>query len=268
MNSLTVLDQHPAGRRRTQSIASILSHRPLAGKVIIVTGASSGIGEATARLLAAEGAHVILGARRLDRLATLAGEITVERGSARFRELDVTQADAMQAIVDYALDEFGRLDVIVNNAGVMLPSPVSQGRTGDWDRMIDVNLRGVLHGIAAALPVMEAQGSGQIVNLAALSEPQGGSMTVYNATKAAVRAISAGLRLEHEWLRVTLISPGATASQLGDRIADPVARCEVRAMRNVTISAVSVARAILFAIDQPADVDVGDITIRPTANPF
>src|SRR6185369_5546323 len=174
--------------------------------------------------------------------------------------LDVTKREAMQAIVDYALDEFGRLDVIVNNAGIMRPSPLSQAQSSDWDSMIDVNLRGVLHGIAAALPVMQAQGFGQIVNLAALGEAAAGPMTVYTATKAAVRAISAGLRLEHDWLRVSLISPGATASQLGEQIADPVTRCEVRAMRQVTISAVSVARAILFAIDQPADIDVSDVT--------
>ena len=271
MNSISLTVRRPAERRQAQTVTSLPSRGRLAGKVIIVTGASSGIGEAAARLLASEGAHLVLAARRADQLATLAGEITVERGSARFREADVTDPVAVQAVVDYTLDEFGRLDAIVNNAGIMLSSSLSAGRVDDWNRMIDVNIRGVLNGIAAALPVMEAQGTGQIVNLAAIAGA--GAFTspanaVYAATKAAVRAISTGLQQENDWLRVTLISPGATATQLADHIIDPVARCESRALRGVTISADAVARAILFALEQPTDIDVSEIVVRPTASPF
>jgi NADP-dependent 3-hydroxy acid dehydrogenase YdfG len=241
----------------------------ISGKVVAITGASSGIGAAAARLLAQQGAHVVLGARRGDRLATLAGEITVERGSARFRELDVTDRQDVLDFVDYAVAEFGRLDVIVNNAGVMALSDVAQGKVDDWNRMIDVNIRGVLHGIAAALPVMQAQGGGHVINLSAITgQTVSPSAAVYNATKAAVRAISAGLRQESEQVRVTVISPGATQSALANQIADPVLRAEIRALRAITIPAEAVAKAILFAIAQPAEVDVSEIVLRPTANPF
>ncbi|HVJ44627.1 MAG TPA: SDR family oxidoreductase [Dongiaceae bacterium] len=243
--------------------------QPLTGKVIAITGASSGIGAASARLLAAQGAHVILGARRIDRLAQLAGEITVERGSARFHRLDVTQRQDMEAFVAATMDEFGRLDVLINNAGILLAAPFRALEVEGWERMIDVNLRGVLHGIAAALPVMQAQGEGQIINLAVIGN-QGATpqMAVYNATKSAVRAVTEGLRQESEHIRVTLISPSAAVSELADHIADPVTRCETRAHRSVGISPEAVARAILFAVEQPAEVDIGEIVVRPTANPF
>jgi NADP-dependent 3-hydroxy acid dehydrogenase YdfG len=240
----------------------------VAGKVIAITGASSGIGAAAARLLAHHGAHLVLGARRVDRLATLAGEITLERGSARFRQLDVTRRVEMQDFVDYATAEFGRLDVIVNNAGVMPVSPMSAGRVDEWDRMIDVNIRGVLHGIAAALPVMQAQGAGQVINLAGIDGQVLPAAAVYNATKCAVRAISDGLRQESQQIRVTVISPGMTDSELANNIADPVIRAEMRALRSISIPVNAIARAILYAVEQPPEIDVSEIIVRPTANPF
>ena len=264
--STTILQ--PRFKRMASEMGAGTGDRPLAGKVIAITGASSGIGAATARLLALAGAHVIMGARRLDRLARLAGEITVERGSVRFHHLDVSQRVEMDAFTAAALDEFGRLDVLVNNAGVLHVSSLSALQVDDWDRMIDVNLRGMLHGIAAVLPVMQMQGEGQIINIAGSLGLSGSQTAVYAATKAAVRAISDGLRQEHERIRVTLINPSATLSELADHIIDPVTRCEMRAQRSVAISAETVARSILFAISQPPEVDIGEITVRPTANPF
>jgi NADP-dependent 3-hydroxy acid dehydrogenase YdfG len=263
MNSITLITDTQPGA------SSVPTSQSLAGKVVAITGASSGIGEATARLLARQGAHVVLGARRGDRLATLAGEITVECGSVRFRGLDVTRRHDMQDFIDYAIDEFGRVDVIVNSAGVMPLSPLAAGNVDDWDRMIDVNVKGVLHGIAAALPAMLSQGSGQIINLAAIGgHPVPPGAAVYGATKAAIRAISEGLRQEHAQIRVTVISPGVTQSELVKHIADPVLRAETRALRAIAIPAAAVAKAVLFAIEQPDDVDVSEVVLRPTANPF
>ena len=181
------------------------------GKVVAITGASSGIGEATARHLAGKGANVALGARRTDRLEVLAEAIAANGGSARVRSLDVTSREDTQAFVDFARAEFGRVDVLVNNAGVMPLSPLASLRIEEWNRMIDVNIRGVLHGIAAVLPGMEAQGFGQIINISSI-----GGLTVsptaavYCATKFAVRAISDGLRQETDKIRVTVICPGVT----------------------------------------------------------
>ncbi len=271
MNSMTLTLNARPGPLQVQSgddQAQVIN-QTIAGKVIAITGASSGIGEATARLLARHGAHVVLGARRSDRLATLAGEITVERGSARFRGLDVTNRHDVQDFVDFAVGEFGRLDVIVNNAGVMPLSPLSAGKVDEWDHMIDVNIRGVLHGIAAALPVMRAQGSGQVINLASIGGHVVSPMAaVYCATKFAVRAISDGLRQESEQIRVTVISPGVTESELANNISDSVARAEMRAFRSISMPADAVAKAILFAVEQPAEVDVSEIIVRPTANPY
>ncbi|HWT99269.1 MAG TPA: SDR family oxidoreductase [Terriglobales bacterium] len=258
----------PRINRMAAEMGAGLGEKPLAGKVIAITGASSGIGAATARLLALAGAHVIMGARRLDRLAQVAEEITAERGSVRYHHLDVVQPAEMGAFIATALDEFGRLDVLINNAGVLHATPLSAVRTDEWDRMIDVNLRGALYGVAAVLPVMQAQGEGQIINIAGSVGQNGPQTAVYAATKAAIRAISDGLRQEHEGIRVTLVNPTAAFSELADHIADPAARCEMRAQRSIAISAESVARTILFAIAQPAAVDVGEITVRPTANPF
>lgn len=262
----TILE--PRFSRMATEMGAGIVDRPLAGKVIAITGASSGIGAATARLLASAGAHVILGARRVDRLARLAGEITAERGSVRFHHLDVSRRVEMDAFTAAALDEFGRLDVLINNAGVLHASPLGALQVDEWDRMIDVNLRGVLHGIAAVLPVMQMQGEGHIINIAGSLGAGAPQTAVYAATKSAVRAISEGLRQEHERIRVTLINPSAALSELADHIVDPVTRCEMRAQRGIAISPETVARAILFAIAQPPEVDVGEISVRPTANPF
>jgi NADP-dependent 3-hydroxy acid dehydrogenase YdfG len=243
--------------------------KTIAGKVVAITGASSGIGAALARLAVRQGAHVVIGARRRERLTALADELANEQGAVRCRELDVTSLDDMQAFVAYVVEEFGRLDVLVNNAGVMFLSPVSALQIDDWNQMIDINLRGTLHGIAAALPVMQGQGTGQIINLAAGITPMTSSnAAVYAATKAAIRAISEGLRLESDQIRVTVVSPGVTDTELANHITDPVVRCETRAQRSIAISADAIASAILYAMEQPANVDVSEITVRPTNNPF
>lgn len=238
-------------------------------KVILVTGASSGIGEACARLLAEKGAHLLLGARRTERLERLVGEIREAGGSAEYRRLDVTSREDVQAFVDFAVARFGRVDVLINNAGVMPLSPLDALKVDEWDRMIDVNIRGVLHGIAAALPLMQAQRSGQLVNVASVGAysvvPTG---AVYCATKYAVRAISEGLRLEVGGdIRVTLISPGVVESELADTISDPQAREMIREYRKVCITPDAIARAVAYAVEQPADVDVSELIVRPTASP-
>jgi NADP-dependent 3-hydroxy acid dehydrogenase YdfG len=276
MNSVTLTaptrrasDDIATGKGRAATIEDTPVAGSIAGKVIAITGASSGIGAAVARLAARHGAHVVIGARRQDRLAALAEEISRDEGSVRHLYLDVAHRRDMLNFIDYATDQFGRLDVMVNNAGAMFLSPISALRVEDWVEMIDINLRGTLHGIAAALPVMQQQGFGQIINIAANpSQMASPNAAVYAATKAAVRAISEGLRLENDAIRVTVISPGVTETELADRIADPVIRCETRARRSITISAEAVARAILFAMEQPAEVDVSEIVVRPTANPF
>lgn len=239
------------------------------GKIVLITGASSGIGEATARLLAAEGAHVVLGARRTDRLETLAKRITAEGGVARIRSLDVVDREDMRGFVDFAKAQFGRVDVMVNNAGVMPLSPLASLKVDEWDRMIDVNIRGVLHGIAAVLPGMQEQGFGQIINMSSI----GGlrvtpTAAVYCATKFAVRAISDGLRQETDKIRVTVVCPGVTESELADSISDETARDEMKSFRRVAIPADAIARSVAYAIDQPAEVDVSEIVVRPTASPF
>jgi NADP-dependent 3-hydroxy acid dehydrogenase YdfG len=238
------------------------------GKVVAITGASSGIGEATARMLAGLGAKVVIGARRTDRLERLAGEITAAGGSVRARMLDVTRRADVAAFVEVAQAEFGRLDVMVNNAGVMPLSPLDALKVEEWDRMVDVNIKGVLYGIAAALPVMKAQGSGQIINLSSIGGHRvSPTAAVYCATKFAVGAISDGLRQEMDRIRVTVISPGTTTSELADTISDPTARDAMKAWRAITISPDAVARAIAYAIGQPDDVDVSEIVVRPTASP-
>ena len=239
------------------------------GKVVAITGASSGIGESTARLLAAKGAHVVLGARRIDRLETLAETITAGGGSVRVRALDVVSRQDTQAFIDYAKQQFGRLDVMVNNAGVMPLSPLASLKVEEWDRMIDVNIRGVLHGIAAVLPGMQAQGFGQIINISSI----GGlhvtpTAAVYCATKFAVRAISDGLRQETDKIRVTVVCPGVTESELAESISDEAGRNEMKTFRKIAIPAEAIARAVAYAIEQPDDVDVSELVVRPTASPF
>lgn len=238
----------------------------IANKIILITGASSGIGEATARELAEAGATVVLGARRIDRLEKLVHEIEAAGGKARARALDVTSREDVQAFVGAARAAYGRIDVIINNAGVMPLSPMASLKVDEWDRMVDVNIKGVLHGIAAVLPAMNEQGAGQIINIASTGgHAVSPTAAVYCATKYAVRAISEGLRQENDKLRVTIICPGVTESELADSISDDKGREEMKEYRKVAISPDAVARAIRFAIEQPADVDTSEIIIRPTA---
>lgn len=238
-------------------------------KVILVTGASSGIGEAAARLLAASGHHLVIGARRTDRLETLSGEIRAAGGSVEFTALDVSDLESMRAFASLALEKHGRIDVIVNNAGVMPLSPLEALKISEWNQMIDVNIRGVLHGIAATLPVMKKQGSGQVINVSSIGGHQvWPTCAVYSATKFAVIAISEGLRQENTDIRVTVISPGVTTSELAHTISDPDTAKAMDAFREVAIPADAIARAISFAIDQPGEVDVNEIIVRPTASPY
>ena len=237
-------------------------------KVVLITGASSGIGEATARLLAAQGHRVYVGARRTDRLETLVQEIRANGGTAAFRALDVTSAEDMRDFVRGAEAAYGQVDVIVNNAGVMPLSPLNSLKVDEWDRMIDVNIRGVLHGIAAVLPGMERQGHGQVINVSSI----GGlavspTAAVYCATKFAVRAISDGLRQETNRIRVTVVCPGVVESELADTITDDTARVAMQSFRRVALHPDAIARAIAYAIEQPDDVDVSEVVVRPTASP-
>ncbi|MCH0566470.1 MULTISPECIES: SDR family oxidoreductase [unclassified Streptomyces] len=239
-----------------------------AAKAVTITGASSGIGEATARRLAADGHSLFLGARRVDRLDALTKEITDAGGTAAFRRLDVTDAADVRAFMSAARERYGRVDVVVNNAGVMPLSPLEALRTDEWDRMIDVNVRGVLHGIAAALPAMRAQGGGHFVNIASVGAYEvSPTAAVYCATKFAVRAITDGLRQESAGnIRVTLVSPGVTESELADGISDPAAREAMRTYRAVALPASAIAEAIAYAICQPSQVDVSEIVVRPAAS--
>ncbi|MFJ9687660.1 SDR family oxidoreductase [Streptomyces bacillaris] len=239
-----------------------------ARKVVLVTGASSGIGEATARRLAADGHRLLLGARRTERLDAIVAEIGAAGGTSAAHPLDVTDAADVRSFVAAARERYGRVDVLVNNAGVMPLSELDQGRTGEWERMLDVNVRGVLNGIAAALPVMRAQRSGHIVNIASVGAYEvSPTAAVYCGTKFAVRAITEGLRQESGGeLRVTLVSPGVTESELADGITDPVAREAMKSYRAVALPASAVAGAIAYAVDQPDAVDVNEIVIRPTGS--
>jgi NADP-dependent 3-hydroxy acid dehydrogenase YdfG len=235
-------------------------------KIVLITGASSGIGEATARRLAACGHRVLAGARRTQRLAALAEQIRGSGGVIGFRELDVTSLDSVRAFADAALQAYGRIDVLVNNAGVMPLSPVADLHIREWEQMIDVNLRGVLYGIAAVLPAMKAQAAGHIVNISSVSghrvDP---TAAVYSATKFAVRALSEGLRQESTDIRVTVVSPGFTHSELASQGGAEQAQTAARlATEQIAIPASAIADAIAFAIDQPATVDVNELVVRPT----
>lgn len=237
-------------------------------KVVLITGASSGIGEATARLLAHKGLRVVLGARRTDRLEAIASEIREKGGIAEYRALDVTNLEDMQAMVEFAKNKFGHLDVVVNNAGIMPLAKLEVLKIDEWNRMIDVNIRGVLHGIAAALPIFKQQQSGQFVNISSI----GGHIVyptaaVYCATKFAVWAISEGLRQESTDIRVTIISPGVTQSELPSTTTDAEAAQWLEEFRGAVIPPDAIARAIAFAIEQPADVDVNEIIVRPLGQP-
>ncbi|GAA3888249.1 SDR family oxidoreductase [Streptomyces sp. NPDC003631] len=237
-------------------------------KVVAITGAGSGIGEATALLLAERGARLVLGARRSERLEAVVSRIKEAGGEAVRLRTDVTRRDDLRALVALAGDRFGRLDVLVSNAGVGTISPLDDLRVDEWDRMVDVNVKGLLHGIGAALPVFRAQGSGHFVTTASTAAfrvvP---NMAVYAGTKLAVRAICEGLRQEAgECLRVTTVSPGVTATDFAEASTNSQVRAEITAMRDrIAIPPDAIARAIAFAVEQPPTVDVNEIVVRPTA---
>jgi len=238
------------------------------GKVVAITGASSGIGEATALLLAERGVKVVLGARGSDRLEALAARIAEAGGEAACARMDVKRRDDLSGLVGLACERFGRLDVLVSNAGIGPISPLDDLRVEEWEEMVDINIKGVLYGIAAALPVFRKQGFGHFVNIASTAAHRiVPNMAVYAGTKLAVRAISEGLRQEAgDKLRVTVISPGFTRTNFADSMTHPELKAQVVAsMDKFAISPDAIARAIAFAIEQPADVDVGEIIVRPTA---
>jgi NADP-dependent 3-hydroxy acid dehydrogenase YdfG len=239
-------------------------------KVVVITGASSGLGEAAARRLAQGGAKLVLGARRLDRLQALATALSLEPAAAV--QTDVGKYDDVKHLVDHAVKLHGRVDVIINNAGLMPQSLLEGLKIDEWDRMIDVNIKGVLYGIAAALPVMKAQKSGHIINVSSVAghKVRPGS-TVYSATKSAVRVISEGLRQEVKAynIRTTIISPGAVESELPDTITDPDIGARVSQFyKDVAIPADSFARVVEFAMSQPDDVDINEILFRPTRQEY
>ncbi|MBB5466801.1 NADP-dependent 3-hydroxy acid dehydrogenase YdfG [Paraburkholderia sp. CI2] len=240
-------------------------------KVVVITGASSGIGEATARRLAKNGARVVLAARRVERLTSLAQEIRTAGGTAEAFAADVTSRADVEALTRFAIERFGRLDVLINNAGLMSIAPLSDVKVDEWDRMIDINIKGVLYGIAAALPVFQKQGSGHFINVASIAGHKvfapGG--TVYSGTKFAVRAISEGLRQEVGGsIRTTTISPGAIETELKLGTSHEASSEGLEQFYKVAIPSDTIARAIEYAISQPADVDINDIIVRPTVQEF
>ena len=238
-------------------------------KVVIITGASSGIGEATAKELASKGVKLVLAARREDRLKKLQDEIQSIGGQAIYKVTDVTSREKMEELATYALKEFGKIDVLVNNAGIMPQAFLAENKVDEWDRMIDVNIKGVLYAIAAIVPSMRERKSGHVINLSSVDGHNiypGG--TVYCGTKFAVKAISEGLRQEEAMsgtnIRVTNISPGAITSELLETTSDPTMKAGLEDFYKVAINAESIARAISFAIEQPADVGINEMIIRPT----
>ena len=237
-------------------------------KTVLITGASSGIGAGLARELGAAGARVLLGARRLDRIEALAGEIREAGGSAEAMAVDVTDRAAMIAFADKAVDLWGRIDVLINNAGIMPLSPLAAGQHDEWERMVDVNIKGVLWGIAATLPHMQRQSSGQIINvgsIGALSVVP--TAAVYCATKFAVRAISDGLRQESDKIRVTCVNPGVVESDLASTITHEETKGFMDEFRAIALQPADIARAVRHVIEAPDGVDTSEITVRPTASP-
>src|SRR6266545_3598173 len=237
------------------------------GKVVVITGASSGLGEATARDLSAQGATVVLGARRADRIKSLADELTRRGGKALAVPTDVIHSEQVKKLVDGAVQAYGRIDVMINNAGLMPQSPLERLRIDEWNRMVDVNIKGVLYGIAAALPYMKQQKAGHIINVSSVAGHKvGPGFAVYAATKHAVRALSEGLRQEVKPynIRTTVISPGAVATELPNSVTEPDIAEKVRKAYEIAIPAESFARMVAFAMSQPEDVDVNEILFRPT----
>lgn len=241
------------------------------GKVVVITGASSGLGESTARHLAAKGASLVLGARRSDRLENVAKELRETGSKVEVATTDVTRCGDVDALVALAVSNFGRLDVMVNNAGIMSIAPISELKVDEWDAMIDVNIKGVLYGIASALPVFQRQSSGHFINISSVAGTKvfspGG--TVYSGTKFAVRAISEGLRHEvGAAIRTTIILPGFVDSELKFGSSHEESAKVVARFYQQAIPADSVARAVAYAIEQPGDVDINEIVLRPTVQDF
>ncbi|NRT10568.1 MULTISPECIES: SDR family oxidoreductase [Flavobacterium] len=240
------------------------------GKVVVITGGSSGLGEATARFLAEKGAKIVLGARRLDKLEVIADEIRKSGGAIEVLKTDVTKANDVKALVKKAIDSFGKIDVMINNAGIMPLAPLAALKVDEWDSMIDVNIKGVLYGIAAALPEFQKQKSGHFINLASvagLKVSPGGA--VYSGTKFAVRAISEGLRQEvGKDIRTTILSPGLIDSELQLGSSDEATSQFVQQVYKDAIPAISIAKAVAYAIEQPDDVDINELVIRPTVQEF
>ena len=239
----------------------------ISGKVVIITGASSGLGEAAAKMLANKGAKLVLGARREERLKNLVDDIESSGGSAIYKTVDVTNKDEVMQLADAAVDAFGRIDVLVNNAGLMPLAPLDELKVDEWDQMIDVNIKGVMYGVAAVLKTMREQKSGHIINLSSVAgHVVFPGATVYCATKFAVKAISEGIRKESNGeIRATNISPGAVATELTDHISHKDSKQMADDMYDDAIDSDAIARAITFAIEQPSDVDINEMVIRPTS---
>jgi len=266
---------HPDYQQRDKRLyheAKEFMSQNIAGKVVVVTGASSGLGEAAARRLSAEGATVVLGARRVERIQALADELTSQGGKALAVATDVTQCDQVKRLVDAAVQSYERVDVMLNNAGLMPLSPLERLKIEEWGRMIDVNIKGVLYGIAAALPHMKRQRAGHIINVASTAGHKVRvNGAVYAATKHAVRALSEGLRQEVKPynIRTTVISPGMVATELPNSATEPDVAANLQKMYGeLAIPADSFARAVAFAISEPEDVDINEILFRPTRQEF
>ena len=244
----------------------------IAGKVVVITGASSGLGEATARLLSKQGATVVLAARRANRINALADELNHAGGTAMAVATDVADREQMNQLIHSTVENFGKVDVMLNNAGLMPLAPLEKLKTDEWDQMIDVNIKGVLNGIAAALPYMMGQKGGHFINVSSVyGHKLGPDATVYCATKFAVRALSEGLRQEVKPynIRTTVISPGAVATELLEHISDQEIQSQTKQFVNqIAVPAETFARMVAFAINEPADVDVNEILFRPTAQPI
>ena len=241
-------------------------------KVVVITGASSGIGESTAKLVASQGARVVLGARRQNRIDAVVKEISASGGKAIGFSTDVTKRSEVEALIQRAVNSFGRVDVLLNNAGIMPIAPIEALKVDEWDRQIDVNIKGLLYGVAAVLPHMQKQKSGHIINITSVFGIKvfAPGATVYCATKAAGRALTEGLRMElhsHN-IRCTMISPGAVGTELPESSSEEATRKNLREFYKMAIPANSIARAIAYAIEQPVNVEIDEVVIRPTAQDF